>query len=741
MKTKISEWSTTPASNTDIDGINIAEGCAPSGINDAIRDLMAQVRSWQSGASGDPFNGPMNGTIGATTAYSGAFTTVSATGVITSTLATGTAPLTIASTTKVANLNADLLDGADWASPAALGSTTPAAVSATTLSASGAVTLSGGTANGVTYLNGSKVLTSGSGLVFDGSTLSVSASVASATLASSGAYSVLNFTNSGGATKAGLILTNSSGILQSRAETFAWTNYDASSEYMRLNSTGLGIGTSSPAVKLDVASASTTQFRLQMSGQADVRLISDTGYGALSVESAMPLLLRTSSTERMRITSTGDVGIGTNSPSAKLTLAGNTFRHTDASGSYGYTINATSNTTTLATLFGGSSFAIQTGASGSNQFLLDSAGNLGLGVTPSAWSGFISVLQQRGGGHVLGDTGAFMQIGANNYYNGTNWIYTTTAPASRFTQNNGLFQWYTAPSGTAGTAISFTQAMTLDASGNLGIGTTTPFSKLSVSGGTVSVAGSTAGSGVVKLGDPTDPTPYVGMYRSAAAAIATSGNFLNLGGYDGIAFTTGATQFSGQTERARIDASGNLLVGSTNANGKLYVENSSVTNTAKFWDTNASSTSDGVCIALASRNTTNNTFYAFSYYNAGASAYRFRVADSGNVTNTNNSYGAISDVKLKENIVDASPKLADLMQVKVRNYNLIGDTTKQLGVVAQELETVFPAMVDESVDRDEEGNDLGTTTKQVKYSVFVPMLIKAIQELKAEFDAYKASHP
>jgi hypothetical protein len=72
-----------------------------------------------------------------------------------------------------------------------------------------------------------------------------------------------------------------------------------------------------------------------------------------------------------------------------------------------------------------------------------------------------------------------------------------------------------------------------------------------------------------------------------------------------------------------------------------------------------------------------------------------------------------------------------MMQVKVRNYNLIGDTTKQLGVVAQELETVFPAMIDETVDRDAEGNDLGTTTKQVKYSVFVPMLIKAIQEQQA----------
>jgi hypothetical protein len=107
------------------------------------------------------------------------------------------------------------------------------------------------------------------------------------------------------------------------------------------------------------------------------------------------------------------------------------------------------------------------------------------------------------------------------------------------------------------------------------------------------------------------------------------------------------------------------------------------------------------------------------------------VYGNGNVVNTNNSYGSLSDFKLKENIVDASPKLANLMQVKVRNYNLIGETTKQIGVVAQELETIFPSMIDMSPDRDAEGNDLGTTTKSVKYSVFVPMLIKSIQEQQA----------
>lgn len=53
-KTKISEFSATAGNNTDIDGINIAEGCAPSGINDAIRELMAQLKDFQAGDAGDP---------------------------------------------------------------------------------------------------------------------------------------------------------------------------------------------------------------------------------------------------------------------------------------------------------------------------------------------------------------------------------------------------------------------------------------------------------------------------------------------------------------------------------------------------------------------------------------------------------------------------------------------------------------------------------------------------------------
>lgn len=66
-KVKISEWSATPANNTDIDGINIAEGCAPSGINNAIRELMSQVKDLYAGTTGDA-SAVAGGGTGATTA-------------------------------------------------------------------------------------------------------------------------------------------------------------------------------------------------------------------------------------------------------------------------------------------------------------------------------------------------------------------------------------------------------------------------------------------------------------------------------------------------------------------------------------------------------------------------------------------------------------------------------------------------------------------------------------------------
>ena len=107
----------------------------------------------------------------------------------------------------------------------------------------------------------------------------------------------------------------------------------------------------------------------------------------------------------------------------------------------------------------------------------------------------------------------------------------------------------------------------------------------------------------------------------------------------------------------------------------------------------------------------------------------FVVTASGNVTNTNNSYGAISDLKLKENIVDANSQWSDIKALQVRKYNFKNDQAHtQIGLVAQEVELVSPGLVSKSPDLDEEGNDLGTVTKSVNYSVLYVKAVKALQE-------------
>jgi hypothetical protein len=112
-----------------------------------------------------------------------------------------------------------------------------------------------------------------------------------------------------------------------------------------------------------------------------------------------------------------------------------------------------------------------------------STGNLGLGVTPSAWNSNYRGLEVGANG-----SGIMSKFGESNIYFGTNYyynnsgqyIYSYTDFASYYQQNSGQHKWFNAPSGTAGNAISFTQAMTLDASGQLGIGVTTLSARLSV---------------------------------------------------------------------------------------------------------------------------------------------------------------------------------------------------------------------------------------------------------------------
>ena len=464
------------------------------------------------------------------------------------------------------------------------------------------------------------------------------------------------------------------------------------------------------------------------------------------------------SNDPMVIGSSGTLGVGgaasvpldvyANSSALNLRLRGRSadsigqveFYNNAGSTRYGY-LSSESTAITLATV---GAIPLNFVTNGAERARIDSSGNLGLGVTPSAFNlaGYKFIEVGTAGNLLLGGSYNFAST-SNAYYN-SGWKYAITgAGATQYEQINGSHNWKIAGNGTAGNAITFTQAMTLAANGNLGIANTSPSGILSIGNtSTVNpsvriVSSSTAGSDTQQFALTLDgAADFAGMKISHTDRVAKGLQLFTASGYGfPISFSTNGSQ------NVTIDSSGNLLVGTTSVSlGALgnFVK-SNATNYMMYVENSANNSGDKTFRSVLGSNCNGTSAFHFVANTGGND--RLYIYGNGNVVNSNNSYGGLSDVKLKENIVDATPKLAGLMQVKVRNYNMIGDTTKQIGVVAQELETVFPSMVDETIDTDAEGNDLDTTTKSVKYSVFVPMLIKAIQELKTEFDAYKASHP
>jgi len=140
----------------------------------------------------------------------------------------------------------------------------------------------------------------------------------------------------------------------------------------------------------------------------------------------------------------------------------------------------------------------------------------------------------------------------------------------------------------------------------------------------------------------------------------------------------------------------------------------------------------------------NNTADTNCYFYAGyaASAHRYFVAGNGNVTNVNNSYGAYSDEKLKENISDASSQWDDIKGLKVRNFSWKRDSldkANMIGLIAQEAETVSPNLVEEERERDSVGEIIeGQTTKTLKYSVLYMKAVKALQEAMTRIETLEA---
>ena len=138
----------------------------------------------------------------------------------------------------------------------------------------------------------------------------------------------------------------------------------------------------------------------------------------------------------------------------------------------------------------------------------------------------------------------------------------------------------------------------------------------------------------------------------------------------------------------------------------------------------------------------NTTYRHFQCTRNNSSTGVFVVFGNGNVQNANNSYGQTSDVKLKENIVDANSQWDDIKGLRVRNFNFKSDsgysTHRQIGLIAQEAETVSAGLIESVPDVAEDENGIktetGTVTKQLKYSVLYMKAIKALQEAQTRIE-------
>jgi hypothetical protein len=439
------------------------------------------------------------------------------------------------------------------------------------------------------------------------------------------------------------------------------------------------------------------------------------------------------------------VGIGTSSPATRLHVegsAGQILRVTDGttgasiysgSGLFGF-----NNQTGEDGMFGSTaSHYLYFATNGAEKMRLDSSGNLGLGVTPSAWgSGFKAIQISTGGGWMA--DGANSYFSANSYWNGTNWIRNLGNAAARYQMESGIHSWYNAASGTAGNPISFTQAMTLDANGNLFCGGTTGSSRLNLQ----TTTNSSTDSNYITLYNAGENVGHINWINGNGDLARITGTKTGAGASanDGIlTFSTALDSVLG--ERGRFTAGGYFKAsndGTYVSSTGTYHELRSTTNnsrTVSIHSAASNGTQYGLLISTA-----NDQADATRYFLSceGGGIERATIRSNGGLANYSaNDVNLASDERLKKDISPLNTAWGKVKDIEVVNYRYKdcneGDPLLY-GVIAQQVQPIVPELVVVTREATETDPEYYGIREQPMYW----LAIKALQEAMARIESLEA---
>lgn len=346
------------------------------------------------------------------------------------------------------------------------------------------------------------------------------------------------------------------------------------------------------------------------------------------------------------------VGIGTTSPSKELHVKGDVDLEGDTGGVAVLRFKAEETHGTVEGInigsnYGGLAFKTNSNGTTAERVRIDSAGTVAVGTTDThSWSSFDGRLHLGARG-ILATTSGSSQVGYNWYFDGA-YKYIAADVAQRYYQSAGNHVWETASSGSADGTITFSEKMRIDSSGNVGIGTSSPSDLLHVK--------NSSGDAAVRI-----------QGNTRTFKLEQNNYGLRLVDVD-----------ASSAERLRIDASGNLMIGTG-----TVTNNTTNKRGISFLDDNV-----GGRTICRSANVNTGSVTLFDFINGNGYVGSIATGGSGTAFNTT------SDARLKENVVDMTGAIDRVKQLSPRRFNFIADATTTLdGFLAHEAQTVVPESV------------------------------------------------